>query len=167
MRVKKLMGLAVVLVALAVAVNALAFKTANVTNTSTITIDTTSAAALAISGGTGSGFTSTIGTKGYLSIVVSEKMQPNSDYFFGPVFTITNKSASLVDITHAVSGTSNGVTVDLVKADGTSNIDQVDLALNGTIDVYLKITVPADFQTVQGGTLGASQSPTIKITATE
>lgn len=166
MNVKKLMGLAVVLVALAVAVNALAFKTANVTNTSSITVDTTSSAALKITAGTGSGFSSNIGANGYLDIVFSQKMQPNSDYLFGPVFTVTNTNTALVNLSYTVSGNANGLQVELYK-DAAGGALPATLAANtGNTDVYIKVTVPAGY-VAGGGTLGGAQTPSIKITAQE
>jgi hypothetical protein len=167
MNVKKLMGLAVVLVALAVAVNALAFKTANVSNTSSITVDATNAAALKITAGTGSGFTSTIGANGYLDLVISQKMQPNSDYLFGPVFTVTNTNGAIVNLSYTVSGNTNGVQIDLFKDANGGALPATLAATSGATDVYVKVTVPDTFVGTGGGTLNSSQTPKITITAKE
>lgn len=172
MRVKKLMGIAVVLVALAVAVNALAFKTASVTNTATITVDTTTAAGLAITAtGLGSGVVAAA-TDGYMVVSINQKVQPNSEYVFGPIFNIVNNNSASVTIGSSVTGAANGVTFTLwADALATTSIN-TSLGAAGSRAVYLKVVVPDDFAVAvgsggQGGTLNSAQNLTITITATE
>lgn len=145
---RKVMGLAIVLVALAVAINALAFKTATVQNAATFTVSATNAAALAIEADAtpGTGFTTAgIGT-GYLTLTIDDNMQPNSVYTFDDVFKITNKASntttSITGINYSLSGLDAAIaTVKLLdSADGTQ-VSNETLASGASITVDLEITV--------------------------
>jgi len=158
MRITKLMGFAVVLVAMAVAVNALAFKTAVVTNGMSITVATTSASSLAFSAATAQdpGVSSSI-TAGKLTITVNDAMQPDSVYSYEDVVKITNSSAATVSLAYTVTGLTGATAV--LKNPSNADIGGTTLGPAASVEVKMVVTVPA------GTALGA-QTGTIVVTAT-
>ncbi len=165
MRLTKLMGFAVVLVAMAVAVNALAFRTAVVTNGMSMTVDTTSASGLAFAAATvpDPGVSSVI-TDGKLIITVNDKMQPDSIYTYEDVVKITNNSGATVTLSYSTAGLTGGTTLAL-KTPANADISGTTLASATSLEVKMVVTVPSTFVT-NGGTLAAAQSGSIIITAT-
>jgi|GEM_PF-2890488 len=116
-RYRKVMGLAIVLVALAVAINALAFRTATITNTAKITVVKTNGAAVALDVPVdiGTGVSANVDAN-YLTIDITDAMQPNSVYEFAKVLSLTNNTGRIVNITSLVmtfdGGTHDGQTLD-------------------------------------------------------
>jgi len=145
MRFSKLMGLAIVLVALAVAINALAFKSAEVTNAATFTVSATDSAALAIKAATtpGTGFTaSNLGT-GFLTLAITDNMQPNSKYKFSGVFKISNTTASnITGVGYTTTFPAAVGTITLLDASDSTPLSNETLATpGGAIDVDMEITL--------------------------
>lgn len=148
MRVTKLMGLAVLLVALAVTMNALAFKTVVVTNPATLTVTGTGTAALAISAATtpGVGFAASEGGGGnqrqwYINF--QSAMQPNSVYTYSGVMKV---SASTTDgnvtISNVTATAPAGILVEVLRT-GTTTPLQGAVIEAGTPswDVDVRVTV--------------------------
>lgn len=148
---RKVLGLAIVLVALAVAINALAFKSASVTNSASFTVSATNAAALAIeAGGTpGTGFSTAGITDGSLTLTINDKMQPNSTYKFSEVFKVTHKATS----TNSITGVGYTVSVPagfqasdikLYETGGSTELSNKTLTSGApSVTLDLEIHVPA------------------------
>lgn len=148
MRLSKVMGLAVVLVALAVAINALAFKTASVTNSASFTISASKDAALGIDAGTtpGTGFTLSGQNTGAATLTIDDNMQPNSVYTFGQVFKLVNhaNSGSITLTGYTATVTGGGATIKLYKAGTSDEIGAgtaITLGVGGSMDVDMEVTV--------------------------
>lgn len=153
-RYRKVMGLAIVLVALAVAINALAFKTATVTNHASFTVNATKAAALAIQDTTGSergtGFGTTGVDNGYLTLTINDQMQPNSKYLFKGVFKIVHNleaanTASITGVKYEVSSVPTpfvAADIKLYKTGTTTEVTNETIADGGSLIVDLEINVP-------------------------
>lgn len=172
MRLSKLMGLAIVLVALAVSVNALAFKTAQVTNNMSLVFQDSTAAGLAFAAAAtpDPGVSTALdGTTGITKFTLSQKMQPGSVYTFDPAFKITNNNASgTVTLAYSAITLTGGVTITLLKSGTTTDISDpsVTIAAAGSQDVAIKVTVPAGF-VASGGTLSnTAVDTTVQITGT-
>lgn len=147
-RYRKVMGLAIVLVALAVAINALAFKTASVTNSATLTVAATQGSALGIDVGTapGSGFGTDFASN-YLKLTIADKMQPNSTYTFNDVFKIkhgaSEASTAITGIDYLTNLPASVGTIRLmVGATELGDTGANSLAnSSATMDVDLEITI--------------------------
>lgn len=123
-RYRKVMGLAIVLVALAVAINALAFKTASVTNQAHLTISASKSAALSIDAAAspGTGFQILGHDTNSMELTIQDQMQPNSTYLFSNVFRIIdNAQSGTVTLAAPVINGLAGATVTLYKA-GTATL---------------------------------------------
>lgn len=165
MRITKLLGLAVVLVAMAVAINALAFKTADVTNNMALKIVGTETAALAMLPGTGDGAGSVVGADGILKIALAKFPQPGSTYVFDDVFRVKNNAAASRTITLPASvllGTTTQVTVSFVNSAGTP-VTSVVVGAGATENIGLKIITPDTF--TSNNTLDTNLTATVLINA--
>lgn len=149
---RKVMGLAIVLVALAVAINALAFNTASVTSSATFTISGTGSAALGIDthGTPGTGFTVGGTSNSYATIAIADQMQPNSTYTFTNVFLIENNNPggsgrninlSAISFSPALPA---GLTVTLYKS-GTGDLigtgSAVSVAAGASMSVDMTVSI--------------------------
>lgn len=153
MRITKLMGLAVTMVALAVTINALAFQTASVTNAMSITVSSTTSAGLAFDAPAGSPDGATVSTaSNELSVTFTENVQPNSTYTFDPVFKITNNSSSAKTLGYSSSGFT-GLTVVLYQT-GTTN-DLSGYSLGAGLSVEVKVSVQTNTGTTTGAKSGS------------
>lgn len=162
MRITKLLGLSVVLVALAVVINALAFKSATVTNPTSFTVSSTTSAALSFSDTLVGGATRSNGVTvdivdRQLSIDFTDNFQPNSRYRYLNVFNV-GKAAGIPDVTLGVdtSDVPTGVTVNLYKAGGGFGGGNqlsgavIDGVTNTSYNVDMEIIVDATYAGVGG-----------------
>lgn len=99
MKLTKLMGLAVVVVALAAAMNALAFKQATIKNDFALSVKSTGVATIALNtvASPSPGVSSSIST-GILSVTFTDILQPNGVYTYDNVFSILNNASYPVDL---------------------------------------------------------------------
>jgi hypothetical protein len=175
MRARKLIGLAVLLVALAMVVNALAYSKATVKNTTSFNIDTTGSATLAIDKSpavtTPTPGLSVDDADGYLKISISDTIQPNATYMYGPVFKIVNndtvKAVTISDPTITLTGGATvGFTTDAAGASPYtgSTLQKKGTAGQDSVTLYLKLDVPAGYKTALG-TYG-NFTPTLTIVGT-
>lgn len=136
---KRLLGIAVLLVALAVIVNAMALSSAQVTSAMSIPIVNTSAALIALSAAASQDLDLNVSiVDGQLLLAVEDGVQPYSIYTFDSAFKITNNSDDNVLVTISTSGTPAGVT--LTFADGL-NDPITSYLLNTATSVNVKLTV--------------------------
>lgn len=155
-RYRKVMGLAIVLVALAVAINALAFNTANVTSQATFTISGSGAAALGIdtSGSSTTGFSVTGTSNSYATIAITDPMQPYSTYTYEDVFKVENNNPGGSDREIDITSISfnpvlpTGVTMSLTVG-GTALADIPNIAPGGSVLVDISVTLGSN-TTAQG-----------------
>jgi hypothetical protein len=164
-RMNKLIGVIVVLMALGSIINATAFKTAAVTNNMAITVDTTANAALAMAAATAqdSGITVTAPT-GQLLLTLTDKMQPGSTYCFSGAFKVTNTGVGAPTFTFTApttTGLPGSVTLSLFQggAPCSTTLTGQTLIANASSNVEMQIVVPT-------GTPLASSSPTLTINGT-
>lgn len=158
MRMTKVLGLAVLLVAMAVAVNALAFKSADVTSSMKFKVVSTELAGLALLQGAGDGADSTIGADGIMTIGLSTSPQPNSTYVYTDVFRVKNNAAATKTVTLPTSLSLGNAKVTVTFVDDTgADITSFTVAAKGatgdTKNVGIKVVVASDF-TTGGNTLG-------------
>lgn len=136
---KRLIGMAVLLVALAVIINAMALSSAQVTSTMDIPIVNTSTALIALSAADSQDLDLNADTTtGQLVLTVEDGVQPYSSYTFDGALKITNNSDDNVLVTLSTSGTPAGVT--LTFADG-ADAPITSYLLNTAASVNVKLTV--------------------------
>lgn len=168
MKVNRLVGLAVVLIAFAALTNTTAFKTASVTNNTSIQVVTTQSAGLALSAASSqdSGIVPSF-TGGQMTLTFADKLQPGSTYCFSPAFTITNtqNAGQTVGIltldAPVITGMPGTATMTLYRSGGSScatTFLNSTIAAAGSADIDLQIVVPA-------GTSLATSTPAIQINA--
>jgi hypothetical protein len=156
MRISKLMGLAVFVVALAVTINALAYKTAVVTSGLSITVDTSANAELAIAAPTSAdpGITTSV-TNGKFSLVVDDIMQPDSVYTYHDALKVTNNASHTITLTCATTGFDAAISIALRDAADDSILCGTAFATTVSKEVRLEITVADTFTAGSLGTLAA------------
>ena len=169
MRLSKVMGLAVIIVALAAVMNAMAYKTATVTNPTSFTVTSTTGAALAFSkaDNEGTGFQTSVPDAGsnqrQLQIIITDNMQPGSVYKFTNVFSVTNAiSGAVVDLTYSPDALGQGITVQLLA----NGVDLKSTTLGGTsptsVAVDMIVTVSGSYTGTGGSNVGLSITGTQK-----
>lgn len=159
MRISKLMGLAVTIVALAVSMNALAYKTAVVTNGLTITVDTSANAELAVAAAVSPDpGVSTAVSSGKFMLTIADVMQPDSVYTFQDAFQVTNNdAANAITLTCSSSGFDAAVTVDILDSTNASICGGGKvIAASGTEQFRVRVTVGAAYAGALGGTVNGS-----------
>lgn len=179
-RYRKVMGLAIVLVALAVAINALAFSSAKVHNATTLTIKATKDAAVgidAITSGEGTGFTVSGTSTGAMTLDIDDVMQPNSEYRFSKVFQITKGSTADItllaptitagtgfdlgtggDVLLVLAGADETVAANLIGGANAKSLDGTTTAIE--VDIIVKVGADAPVS-------NTPQDLTITINATQ
>jgi hypothetical protein len=170
MRISKLMGLAVSVVALAVTINALAYQTAVVTNGMTITVDNSSAAQLAIDAPTDldPGIT-TAEVAGKFSFTVADVMQPDSVYTFHNAFKVTNNAGHSINLSCSPTGLDSAISIVLRDAAPPNNsvpcdnVGVIAIAAAGTKEFRLQVTVASSFTP---GSLGDVVGGSLVLTGT-
>lgn len=172
MRLTRLMGLAVVLVAMATAMNALAFKTATVNNPTSMTVVATNSAIFAFAPivSTATGFSTSVSANGQLTIGFVDDMQPNSEYLYEKVFKVSsNVSRSSVAKDIAITGIS---IVDAATGAAVTGVS-AEVLLTGTSTSLVGQNVNAagtevDVKVVLGSTAAVGgKSLLIKVSGTE
>lgn len=161
MRITKLMGMAVILVALAATISALAYNTATVSNGFSMTVAYTGAA-LDVQPATGvdSGIQA-MASKGYVNITMNDKIGQNSTYVYDPVIKIKNNTSDPVkvylDFTPALP---SGMTVDFCDGSGCLAGASFPVSANFTAgqERTFKMTVTTDNTVVAGAV-----TPTITV----
>ncbi len=136
----KFLGLAVVLVALAVLVNVLALSTATVNSGLTIDVVNTSSALVALSAPITPDPDVTVSTAtGILQLTVADGVQPDSEYTFSPVFTITNNSAAGITVDLTGSSTPAGMTLSFTEAGTANAMTAYALAAGASVSVAMNV----------------------------
>lgn len=166
MRLSKLIGGIVVMVALGSMFTATAFKTAAVTNDVAITVSATNTAALAMSAAAvpDNGIAVTL-PGGQLKITITDQMQPGSVYCFSPAFQVKNTGLTTPIFTFGaatITGMPGTAQLQVFKSGGTpctTALQNTTLSPDGTTNVDLLLTIPV-------GTTLATSSPQIVINGT-
>lgn len=149
MRLSKLVGGVVVLMALGSMLTATAFKTAAVTNTMSLTVAATGSAALAMAAAASpdNGINATV-VSGQLKIDITDQMQPGSTYCFSPAFNVKNTGTGTPTFTFeaptyvSMPGT---VTMTLFRSGATpcsTALLNSTLPGDGATNIDIQIVVP-------------------------
>ncbi|MBI3968294.1 MAG: hypothetical protein HY329_21870 [Chloroflexi bacterium] len=158
---RRVLGLALTVVALAVLTVALAFKTPAIANSGLSNPD--QPLVVATDAPHDPGIVTSV-SGGVVTFTINDKMQPDSVYTFGTALRLTNAgTVPVTDLAYAAMGLGGGVTLELVDTSSDVDLGGRSLAAGASTDLKFRIRVPADYPS-KGGALGTPVSGTLTIT---
>ncbi len=161
MRITKLMGLAVTIVAIAVVINTLALSTGTVRNSVTISVVNTSSALIAIGLPTSSDLDLTLSSAGSYSMTIEDGVQPDSTYIFKDAIKITNNSDNDITLAYSFGTLPTGMTMVLKNSlTPFADISGISLTKGSSVDAYLEVATTSSTPT-------GAVNPTLTFTATK
>lgn len=166
MRMSKVIGGVIVLLAFGSVVSTNAFKTASVTNNLPITVAITASAALGMGApaSTDNGITLSPAGANQMTITVNEPMQPGSTYCFSSAFNIKNATSYTVTLDTPTPTMPSGVTLTLFQTGGTACSQPLPTTLTSG-GATSSTDVDLQFVLTSGATVGTDNTAKIVINA--